>query len=264
MVIIERTRHLRVGHLDRHPVAETGILDDVIVSRFAEDRFLVVCNASNREKIVGWIAQHARQKSAEIDDQTSQTTMLAIQGPATVDIADDFLPADVLNLKRYRFRASKYMGVDYICARTGYTGEDGFELILSNASGKLLADAVVDPDGAFHGKITLAGLGARDTLRLEAAMPLYGRELHEGVDSITAGQGWCVNLDKDFIGRNALLKVQESGPKRMLVGLEIEGRRIARPDMNIENAGREVGVITSGTSSPTLHKVIAMGFVEAP
>jgi len=240
-----------------------GILDDLIVSRFEDDRFLVVCNASNREKIVSWITQHANNKSVEIDDQTRSTAMLAIQGPATVDIADELLPADILKLKRYRFTIGKYIGVEYVCSRTGYTGEDGFEFILSNASGKLLADALVDPNGAVQGRITLAGLGARDTLRLEAGMPLYGHELHENVDSIAAGQGWCVNLEKDFIGRDAMARIQDEGPKRVLVGLEIEGKRIARQDAPIEQDGRTIGEVTSGTTSPTLGKVIAMGFVDA-
>ncbi len=239
-----------------------GILDDLIVSRFEQDRYLVVCNAFNREKILNWIAEHARGKSVEIDDQTNSTIMLAIQGPKTAELADELLPSEVLNLKRYRFHTGKYMGVDYTCSRTGYTGEDGFELILSTASGKLLADAIVDPNGAVQGRITLAGLGARDTLRTEAAMPLYGHELHENIDSISAGAGWCVDLDKDFIGRDAMARVQEQGPRQTLVGLEVEGKRIARPEAPIEKNGRAVGMVTSGTMSPTLQKVIAMGFVD--
>ncbi len=239
-----------------------GVLDDVIVSRY-EAYFLMVCNASNREKIVSWITQHAHDKSVEIDDQTRSTAMLAIQGPGTIDIADELLPTDILKLKRYRFKIGRYVGVEYVCSRTGYTGEDGFEFILSNASGKLLADALVDPNGAVQGRITLAGLGARDTLRLEAGMPLYGHELHEDVDSITAGQGWCVNLEKDFIGRDAMARIQDEGPKRMLVGLEIEGKRIARQDAPIEQNGHMIGAVTSGTSSPTMGKIIAMGFVDA-
>ena len=262
------TRHIATMEIGQsrysHMCKENGgILDDLIVSRFKDERFLVVCNASNREKIVTWITQHADNKSVEIDDQTRSTAMLAVQGPASVDIADELLPADILKLKRYRFKIGRYMGVEYVCSRTGYTGEDGFEFILSNASGKLLADALVDPHGPVQGRITLAGLGARDTLRLEAGMPLYGHELHEDVDSITAGQGWCVNLEKEFIGRDAMARVQDQGPKRMLVGLEIEGKRIARQDATIEQNGRTVGAVTSGTTSPTLRKVIAMGFVDA-
>jgi aminomethyltransferase len=241
-----------------------GILDDLIVSKFDDERFLVVCNASNRDKIVSWITRHAGDRNVKIDDQTRSTAMLAIQGPATLEISDELLPADLVNLRRYRFKIGKYMGVQYTCSRTGYTGEDGFEFILSNASGKLLADALVDPHGGVQGRITLAGLGARDTLRLEAGMPLYGHELHENVDSITAGQAWCVNLEKEFIGRDAIARIQDGGPKRMLVGLEIEGKRIARQDAPIEQDGRTIGEVTSGTSSPTLGRVIAMGFVDAP
>ena len=262
------TRHIATMEISQsrysHMYKEDGgILDDLIVSRFEDERFLVVCNASNRDKIVSWITQHADNKNVKIDDQTRSTAMLAIQGPTTADIADELLPADILKLKRYRFKVGRYVGVEYVCSRTGYTGEDGFEFIISNASGKLLANALVDPNGAVQGRVTLAGLGARDTLRLEAGMPLYGHELHEDIDSITAGQGWCVNLEKDFIGRDAMARIQDQGPKRMMVGLEIEGRRIARQDAPIEHDGQTVGTVTSGTTSPTLGKVIAMGLVDA-
>lgn len=239
-----------------------GILDDLIVSRFAEDRYLVVCNASNRDKIVGWIGSHSQGKDVVIDDQTKSTAMLAIQGPNAAELADELLPDAILKLKRYRFHKAKYIGVDYVCSRTGYTGEDGYELIVSTASGKLLANSIVDPHGAVQDRVTLAGLGARDTLRMEAGMPLYGHELHEDIDSISAGQGWCVNLEKDFIGRDAMARVQEQGPSQTLVGLEIEGKRIARQDAAIEKSGRQIGAVTSGTKSPTLQKIIAMGFVE--
>lgn len=265
--------HLCTRHIAKMEVGQSryshmckedgGILDDLIVSKLSDDHYLVVCNASNREKIVGWATQHAQGRKVKLDDRTRSTAMLAIQGPDTDALADDLLPSEVMNLKRYRFHRGKYLGIDYICSRTGYTGEDGFEIIVSSASGKLLANAIVDPKGTVHGKVTLAGLGARDTLRLEAGMPLYGHELHEDIDPITAGQGWCVHLDKDFVGHDALARIKEQGPKQTLVGLEIEGKRIARQDSAISKDGKNVGVITSGTSSPTLGKVIAMGFVDA-
>lgn len=250
----------RYSHMCR---PDGGILDDLIVSRLDAERYLVVCNASNREKICNWLRQHAAGRNVQIDDQTISTAMIAVQGPATLALADEVLPFAVSDIKRYRFRTGKYMGVDYICSRTGYTGEDGFEIIVSRAAGKLLAENIVDSDSSVRGRVRPAGLGARDTLRLEAAMPLYGHELTEEVDSISAGQGWCVNLDKDFIGRSALQQVQEQGPRRKLVGLEVEGKRIARQDAPLHKDGRPVGVVTSGTLSPTLQKVIALGYVDA-
>ncbi len=239
-----------------------GILDDIIVSRF-EDKWLVVCNASNREKIVGWLRQHAEGKSVQLQDETTSTVMLAVQGPDTADLADDMLPFDVSDIKRYRFKAGKYMGIDYVCSRTGYTGEDGFEIIVSSATGKMLAASLCESREGSESRVKPAGLGARDTLRLEAGMPLYGHELTEDIDSLTAGQGWCVDLEKDFVGCEAMRSIKEAGPKKKLVGLEVEGKRIARQDAPIERDGRQVGIVTSGTMSPTFQKVIAMAYVES-
>jgi aminomethyltransferase len=238
-----------------------GILDDVIVSRLS-DSFLVVCNASNREKILTWLQRHASNLSVTLEDHTFKTAMIAIQGPAILDRAAELLPFDVGSIRRYRLKAGKYLGIDYICSRTGYTGEDGFEIIVSSAAGRMLSSSLVDVQDLSRSRIRPAGLGARDTLRLEAAMPLYGHELSEQVDSISAGQGWCVNLDRDFIGSVALAEVQKRGPRRRIAGLELEGRRIARQDMRVEEGGRDVGVVTSGTFSPTLQKSIALAFVD--
>lgn len=249
----------RYSHVCR---PDGGILDDVIVSRLP-DHWLMVCNASNRAKIVAWLNEHAGGLNLTLDDQTLQTAMIAVQGPRTFSLAEDLLPFDPSELKRYHLRMGKYLGIDFICSRTGYTGEDGFEIILPAAAGKMLATNLLDPEGVATGQIKPAGLGARDTLRLEAAMPLYGHELSEEVDSITAGQGWCVNLDKDFIGADSLRAVKQAGPQRALVGLELTGKKIARQDAPLLHQGQTVGVVTSGTSSPTLQKVIAMGFVRS-
>ncbi|MCG3138740.1 MAG: Aminomethyltransferase [Phycisphaerae bacterium] len=249
----------RYSHVCRE---DGGILDDVIVSRLHE-RWLVVCNASNRDKIVGWIRKHSEGRQVTLDDQTLTTAMIAIQGPDTLALAKDYLTMiDLAGIKRYHCLEGSYLGINYICARTGYTGEDGYELILPAAAGRMLAGSILNAKGALEGRIKPAGLGSRDTLRLEAGMPLYGHELSESVDSLTAGQAWAVDLNKDFIGAPVLRQLQEHGMARQLVGLHIEGKRIARQDTPVEKDGGKIGVVTSGTLSPTLDMVIAMAYVD--
>lgn len=240
-----------------------GILDDVIVSRF-EDHWGIVCNASNRAKIVGWLQGHIEGRDVELSDRTTSTAMLAIQGPRTMELAQEITGKDLSSLKRYRFVTYDYMMMRVIVYRSGYTGEDGLEVVVPAGAVKLLTSKLFGTANKPHPVIKPAGLGARDTLRIEAAMPLYGHELSEEVDSLTGGQGWCVDLSKDFIGAEPMRALQAKGPPRKLVGLELEGRRIARQDSRILDAGgAEVGRITSGTLSPTLEKSIAMGFVSA-
>jgi len=238
-----------------------GILDDVIVSRF-EDRWGVVCNGSNRAKIVAWIQKHALGTDVALEDQTVATTMLAIQGPRTLELAEDLSGLDFSSLKRYRFREHDYLGSRLIVYRSGYTGEDGLEIVFPAESTEVLLPMLLGTERKPHPVIKPAGLGARDTLRIEAAMPLYGHELSEEFDSLTAGQAWCVDLNKDFIGAASMRELQRAGLRRRLVGLAVEGRRIARQNQCVSAKGRPVGKITSGTLSPTLGKSIAMGFVE--
>lgn len=235
-----------------------GILDDVIVSKYP-DRWLVVCNGANRARIVDWLRQHGPK--VKIDDKTESTLMVALQGPLAVEKLGQKLPMAVGDLKRYRFLSGTHMFVPYTIFRSGYTGEDGLEIILPGMVGAMAsnwiagdeADSVVKP----------AGLGARDTLRLEAGMPLYGHELTEQTDSISAGLAWCVDLTKDFIGADALRKVAEQGPRRKLVGLELEGKRIARQHAVVMRDAKPVGEVTSGTFGPTLQKSIAMAYVDS-
>jgi aminomethyltransferase len=238
-----------------------GILDDVIVSRF-EEHWLVVCNAANRDKIVAWLRQHAAGREVTITDQTRATAMVAVQGPRVMALAER-LPISLEGLKRYRFRTGSYMGVGYSISRTGYTGEDGIEVILPAGAAPTLWEYLCPPDGPEDG-VKPAGLGARDTLRLEAGMPLYGHELNDEIDTLSAGLDWCVDLDKDFIGADALRRVRDNGPQRKLVGLELEGRRIARQDNAVlDRGGQAGGTITSGTMGPTLGRSIAMAYVSA-
>jgi len=239
-----------------------GILDDVIVSRFTT-HWGIVCNASNRDKIVAWLHKHAAGRDVQIVDETMGTAMVACQGPKTLDTAKELTGNDLSTLKRYHFTVRDVGPLQIVTYRTGYTGEDGLEVVLPAALVPFLISKLLGTKEQPHPVIKPAGLGARDTLRIEAAMPLYGHELSEEVDSLTAGQAWCVDLSKDFIGVEPMRRLNERGLPRKLVGLELEGRRIARQDFTVYGAGRAVGEITSGTLSPTLGKSIAMAFVAA-
>ena len=243
-----------------------GVMDDVIVSR-DQRHWLVVCNASNREKLLRHF-EATRQEDGgfdvQMDDRTESTAMVAVQGPKVIDKLSEVLPTDLKSLKRYAFVNDEVMMTRYTVSRSGYTGEDGVEMILPAKAAplamKMLAEDRSDHEGAT---IRPAGLGSRDTLRLEAGMPLYGHELTETTDPISAGLAWAVELGgKDFIGAEALRSVMGKGLKRRLAGLELEGRRIARQGAPVNKGGRAVGEVTSGTFSPTLQKSIAMAFID--
>jgi aminomethyltransferase len=250
-----------------------GVRDDVIVYRMEEDEFLVVVNASNREKLLGHFDQvrSAADLAVKIDDQTTSTAMVAIQGPKIMPMIGR-ISSEVPTLKRYRFTIKNLMIMKLIVSRTGYTGEDGVEVILpagavSMAMTLLLKDVNMKADEAL---IKPIGLGARDTLRMEAGMPLYGHELGEDINALECGVDFAIALDKDqgergekFIGMDALKRTVDSGgPKRRLVGVSIDGKRTARQGMPVKAGGRQVGVISSGCLSPTLGHAIAMAFVD--
>jgi len=232
------------------------------VSRY-ESQWLMVCNAGNRMKVLAHLHEHAEGRNVTIDDQTEQTVMLAVQGPAAMDLFRRHVPIPIGELKRYGFASGTYMGMNYTVFRSGYTGEDGVEVILPATAGMFAWEYITRENEDGESTVRPAGLAARDTLRLEAGMPLYGHELSEDVDPISAGCGWCVDLDKSFLGAEALRRIQSAGPQRRMTGLALEGRRIARQDSMIANAGQPVGVVTSGTLSPTLDRSIAMGYVDA-
>ena len=238
-----------------------GVLDDGIVSCF-EGHWGVVCNGANREKIVGWFTKHAADFDVEVADETKSTAMLAIQGPKTMNLVREITGQDLSGLKRYRFTTFEYLGRITVY-RSGYTGEDGLEVVLPSGMVGLLIPRLLGTPEQPHPVVRPAGLGARDTLRIEAAMPLYGHELAEEWDSFTGGQGWCVDLTKDFIGAEPMRKLQERGLPRKLLGLELDGRRIARHHYKVYGGGPEIGEVTSGTLSPTLGKSIAMAIVDA-
>lgn len=241
--------------------ADGGILDDVLVYRFADYHLLVV-NASNRLKILDWIGQHQSRFQAQVQDLTADQFMLALQGPKAERILQPFVDCSLASLAYYYAAPARVAGQPALVSRTGYTGEDGFEVILpaSAALGfwKTLMDA-----GAGEGLLP-AGLGCRDTLRLEAAMPLYGHELSEEIDPFTAGLGFAVKLDTaDFVGRDALARIKAGGIRLKRVGLELAGKRIAREGAQVYQGDRLIGRVTSGTFSPTLEKAIGMAYIDA-
>jgi aminomethyltransferase len=233
-----------------------GILDDVLVYRWPYGWSMVV-NASNREKIVAWFAKQKGARNVEIVDRTLATCMIAVQGPAAVGICQGLTDADASKLLYYHAAATRCMGQQCVVSRTGYTGEDGFEIMIGADSGAALCDELMR-----RGAVP-CGLGARDTLRLEAAMPLYGHELGEDTDPLQAGLARSVKFEKaSFIGRDALLRRREDKTMPGRVGLELAGKRIAREGSAVLNGGRSVGRVTSGTFSPTFQKVLAMAYVE--
>lgn len=241
------------------------ILDDLIVYRVTSDRVLVVCNASNHAKISGHFARllHGR---AEFADATASTALLALQGPEALAVLADVgcgIPDVTTNLGSFRIRETTVAGLPAIVARTGYTGEDGVEIFCENPSAQVVFRAILEA-GASRG-VRPIGLGARDTLRLEARLALYGNEIDETTTPIEAGLGWTVKLGKPaFIGRDAIAKVKQEGPARRLVGFEVTGRGIARHGYPLKSPdGRVIGVCTSGAPSPTLGKNIGLGYVPA-
>jgi len=239
-----------------------GILDDLIVYRVEATSWLIVCNASNREKIVAHFRKYA-ENHCEFEDASDRTAMIALQGPKALEIAalaGGDGPA-LAQLPNFHFRDAVLANVHTTVARTGYTGEDGIELFCAPEHAAQVFRVLIDL-GRAHG-LEPAGLGARDTLRLEARLSLYGNDIDETTNPIEAGLGWVVKLDKgDFIGRDALERVKREGPHRKLVGFEMTGRGIARHGYPLlDSQGVKVGVCTSGSPGPTVGKNIGLGYL---
>jgi aminomethyltransferase len=233
-----------------------GVRDDVLVYRWPYGWSMVV-NASNREKIVGWFAERKGARNVEITDSTLASCMIAVQGPEAARICRGLTDADAGQLGYYHATPTRCFGQQCVVSRTGYTGEDGFEFMIGAEYGVPLCDELV------RRGVVPCGLGARDTLRLDAGMPLFGHELGEDSDPLQAGLARSVKFDKgEFIGREALLRRREDKSLPVRVGLELVGKRIAREGSAVAQDGRPVGRVTSGTFSPTLQKAIAMAYVE--
>ncbi len=237
-----------------------GLIDDVLVYR-TPSGLILVCNAANRESVIAQLDQHRGTADATLTDRTCDTAMIAVQGPAALATLEPLYDAPLARLAYYHLTLGRLLGdVDTVVSRTGYTGEDGFELIVSAAQAERVWTAVLDSGRAQD--VRPCGLGARDTLRFEAAMPLYGHELSETINPYAAGIGWAVKLQKgEFVGR-AALRTWKANPAQARVGLRLTGKRIARQGSAVELGGRQVGYVTSGTFSPTLSQSLAMGFVE--
>jgi glycine cleavage system T protein (aminomethyltransferase) len=237
-----------------------GIIDDLIVYRLAIDRFLVVANASNAAVVSDALAERRGTFRAVLDDRSLDTSLVAVQGPAAAAILGPLTDIELGALKYYAIAEGSVAGLPALVARTGYTGEDGFEVFVEWARGPETWAALEDA-GREHG-LQPCGLGARDTLRLEAGMPLYGNELDRETTPFEAGLGRVVKLEKevDFVGHEALAKAAEA-PRKRLVGLRVTGRGIARHGHPLWVGDRRTGIVTSGTQSPTLSYPIAMGYV---
>ena len=242
-----------------------GIIDDLIVYRLGDTSYLVVANASNKDVVFGAFQTRVAGFDAEVRDESDSWVLLAIQGPRSVEILGEITSAPLSDLKYYAISEAKIADVDCLLARTGYTGEDGFEIYIPVAAAEKVFDALMDAGSKFD--LMPTGLACRDTLRLEAGMPLYGHEMNQDVNPYQAGFGKVVRIDKpgDFVGKTALTKISESKPLKVLVGLAGEGKRAARADYEVFPEGSEtsMGVITSGALSPTLGYPVAMAMVGA-
>ena len=254
---------LKVGraHYSMICFPDGGILDDLIVYRLADERFMVVANASNAAVVSDALAERLAGFSVVLDDRSLATALVAIQGPLAAGILAPLTDVALDGLRYYAIAEGHVAGVPALVARTGYTGEDGFEVFVDVASAGKIWDALMEA-GKPAGLVPV-GLGARDTLRLEAGMPLYGNELGPDTTPFEAGLGRVVKFEKegDFVGRAALEKAQADGPRKQLVGLVVRGRGIARHGYDVFSGDRRIGAITSGTLSPTLGEAIAMAYV---
>ncbi|MFD9280700.1 glycine cleavage system aminomethyltransferase GcvT [Streptomyces mirabilis] len=243
-----------------------GILDDLIVYRLAENEYMVVANASNAQVVLDALTERAAGFDALVRDDSDAYALIAVQGPESPGILKSLTDADLDGLKYYAGLPGTVAGVPALIARTGYTGEDGFELFVAPSDAEKLWQALTDA-GAPVGLVP-CGLSCRDTLRLEAGMPLYGHELTTSLTPFDAGLGRVVKFEKegDFVGRAALQEAAtraEENPPRVLVGLVAEGRRVPRAGYPVVADGKVIGEVTSGAPSPTLGKPIAMAYVDA-
>lgn len=237
-----------------------GVVDDIIVHRVHAERLLLCVNAANTSKDLAWITEH--RQGAEVVDRSAEFAQLALQGPRATDILAQLTDLPLRDIPAFAFREGTVAGRAALAAHTGYTGEDGWEVYCASEHAPVVWNAILDAGHAFG--IAPAGLGARDTLRLERALPLYGHELTETTTPLEAGLGWVVRFAKDaFLGSEALRRQQAAGVTRQLVGLAMTEPGIPRQGYPIAHAPDVVGAVTSGTQSPTLGKAIALGYVAS-
>ncbi len=241
-----------------------GVVDDLLVYRFDQDKLLLVVNAGTTEKDWDWITSHTQDENITLTNASKDYCQIAIQGPKALEIAQKLTDTKLDEIKYYHFTVGKFDGVDAIISRTGYTGEDGFEIYAAADKAADLWNKILETGnyGAENG-ILPCGLAARNTLRLESAMSLYGHELGDDISPLEAGLGWICKLkkDSDFIGKDVLIKQKEQGLDRKLVGFEVKDKGIARDEMPVIIDGEKLGVVTSGSPAPFLKKNIGLAFV---
>lgn len=242
-----------------------GVLDDLVVYRLAEHDYIVVANASNAECVSAELRSRAAEFDVDVVDESGSTSLLALQGPLAESVLTSLLDEEgrsgLPELKYYACTPAYVAGIDVLLARTGYTGEDGFELYVDNDSASALWSVLIQATTAAGG--APAGLACRDTLRLEAGMALYGHELDVHTNPYEAGLGRVIALSKDFVGAETLRRLSQQPAARQLVGLTAEGRRAARAGYPVLHEGSEIGTVTSGVLSPTLQRPIALAYVPA-
>ncbi len=259
-VVTNHVGALEVGQALYSPMClpSGGIVDDLLVYRYP-DHYMLVVNASNITKDLAWI-QDQRPGSVSLVDRSDETALLAIQGPRAAELLRPHAPAAALELGYYRFTTCTLFGAPVTLSRTGYTGEDGFEIYLAPQHAAAVWEGLTAAGAPFG--LELIGLGARDTLRLEMGYMLYGNDITGTTSPLEAGLGWTVKLQKgDFTGREAIVRQKAEGLTRRLVGFQLEGRRVPRHGMAILAGGAVVGEVSSGTFSPSLERPIGMGYV---
>ncbi len=238
-----------------------GIIDDFLIYYLGNNRYLLVVNAANKDKDFAWIKQHLTAPDVGVADKSDEYAQLALQGPVAQKVLQSLTSLDLATIKFYRFAIGSVAEVPCLVSRTGYTGEDGFELYCEPENVVKLWHAILKA-GESEGVVP-AGLGARDTLRFEAALGLYGHEMTESINPLMAGLGWAVKFDKgDFIGRDALIKIKEQGVSHKLVGLKMIERGVPRTGYKLQVNGEEIGWITSGNFAPTLNANLALAYVK--
>lgn len=242
--------------------ADGGIVDDLLVYRISDNEFMLVVNASNKEKDLNWMIKN-NVFNVEISDQSDEYSLLAVQGPKSNEVVQKICNR-TLNLEYYHFFEAKCAGINMIVSRTGYTGELGYELYFkgTSAEAEMVWNKLFEAGKEYN--IQPVGLGARDSLRLEMGFCLYGNEIDQNTNPLEAGLGWITKLNKgDFIGKTALVKSKAEGLKRKLVPITSDEKVFPRHGYDLTIDGRKIGCVTSGTVSPVLEKAIAMGYVEA-
>lgn len=253
---------LEIGQIQYNcmPYENGGIVDDLLIYRTGENEYFLVVNASNMQKDYDWLSSHL-SGNVTLEDRSMEIGLLAIQGPNAQKLMSELTDYGLESMAYYTHATANVAGVELLFSRTGYTGEDGFELYIPTERCEALWKAVTDAGKKYN--LKLIGLGARDTLRLEMKMALYGNDIDQTTTPIEAGLGWIVDTDKDFIGKKVIAKQKDEKPSRRLVCMELTEKAIPRHGMEIVDGETKIGYVTSGTFSPSLQKPIALGYVPS-